>query len=391
MQHCLRHFRQEYLNLVDSSYTEDTLQLSRQASFDVFLEVMPNGVVVVDDTGTILHANAPIEVMFGYKRHELVGQPMAFLVPDTQRQKSHRRRSPALANRDTDGVAAFPELVGRAKNGHEFPVDITLNSMDMEGKHHTVAVIRDVSVLVQERERNETLLRFIHHRLIEGEERERQKLAQDVHDNPLQEVHSLDFRLVALTRQIDTVETRLHLQELHTTIQQISHQLRDLCQELRPPTLSTFGISTAIRSLVHSLQQQQPDLQILLELTDDEQRLSQPKRLMLYRICQHVFQNVVQHADAQSVCIRLQLLPDHVILEIEDEGSGFVVPRQWIGFARKDKFGLIECAERAQAVGGRLDVFSTPGEGTRVSVTVPLDTPEPIEGENGPDSRRIGG
>ncbi len=373
--------------------TDDLLQLplSSHTLFEAFLEVMPDSVVVTDDDGTILHANTPVETMFGYRHSELVGKSVELLVPAPPGREHSCPRLQGPIYIDTDAAETAAALTGRAKDGHEFPVDITLNTFDMAGKRHCVAVIRDLSALIYERERTETLLRFIQHRLIGRIERDRQQLAQDIHDSPLQELHSLDFRLVALARQPQIDGTQLHLQELHTMVQQVSHQLRDLCQELRPPTLATFGVGTAIHSFVHDMQQRYPDLQILMELADDQQRLSQFQRLTLYQICRNVFENVVRHAQTRSVCVRLQLRPDIVFLEVEDEGRGFTMPDDWIRLARAGKFGLIECAERAQAAGGYLEIAATPNEGTRVRVTIPLDIPESTEEENGSNSRPVGG
>ena len=345
--------------LIDDYHTETPLQLpgDDHAWLQAFVEAIPDGAIVTDGAGTILHTNTQIEEMFGYNHRELDGKPVTLLT--------------SLEEMDTDTTP--PELIGWTKDGHEFPIDVTLQPMDVDGEHHYMALIHNSSALAQERDRTETLLRFIRHRLIEREERERRELAQLIHDGPLQELHSLDFRLVALARQAEMQDAQGALQELHTMLQQVSHQLRDLCQELRPPTLSSFGVGTAIRSFVYKLREQHPDLRVRMELADDGQRLSPHQRIALYRILHHAVQNVVQHADTDTVDIRLQLSPEDVVLEIEDEGVGFELPHDWIGFARAGKFGLIECVERAQAVGGRLDVYSRPGGGTQVRVTVPLE------------------
>jgi signal transduction histidine kinase len=80
---------------------------------------------------------------------------------------------------------------------------------------------------------------------------------------------------------------------------------------------------------------------------------------------------VVRHAEAANVTVRFQWDEDQIVLEVEDDGRGFEVPRRWIGLAREGHLGLVGAAERAELIGGHFQVFSTPGKGTRVRVRAP--------------------
>lgn len=134
--------------------------------------------------------------------------------------------------------------------------------------------------------------------LLEAQEIERQQLAQELHDGPLQGLHSLDFGLVALTQQGRDAETKQQLAQMRAVLQGISRRLRTICQDLRPPALGPFGLSVVLRSYAEAFQLLYPNIQVELSLVEDEQQLPQLTRVTLYRIFQHALRNVAQHAQA---------------------------------------------------------------------------------------------
>jgi signal transduction histidine kinase len=216
------------------------------------------------------------------------------------------------------------------------------------------------------------------HRLLDSEENERQRLAQVLHDGPLQELHSLDFRMVALARQVDDEQQQMQLAEMRSTLRQLARYLRSICQDLRPPALTPFGVSAVLRSFAESFQQEQPELVVELDLQDDGQQLSERVRLTLYRICQQALRNVAQHAHASRVRISLKLGAGLVELRIEDDGCGFVAPEDWLTMIQQGKFGLLNCMERAEAVGGQLQIHSQPGAGTQLCIIAPSEAHKPL-------------
>jgi signal transduction histidine kinase len=219
---------------------------------------------------------------------------------------------------------------------------------------------------------NEAALCEMQHRLLDSEENERQRLAQDLHDGPLQELHSLDFKLVAMTRQLSDAQQQAQLSEMRSTLRQLARHLRAICQDLRPPALTPFGVSAVLQSFAESFQQAHRELTVVVDLDDDGQRLSERVRLALYRICQHGLRNVAQHAEATRVYVGLRMAENHVLLCIEDNGKGFHVPEDWMPIVEQGKYGLLGCVERAEAVGGHVSVESSPGSGTHLRVVVPF-------------------
>lgn len=216
------------------------------------------------------------------------------------------------------------------------------------------------------------------HRLLDSEENERQRLAQELHDGPLQELHSLDFKLVAMGRQIaDDHQQQAQLSEIRSTLRHLSRHLRSICQDLRPPALTPFGVGAVLRSFAESFQQNHRNLTVVVDFDDDSQCLSERARLALYRICQHGMRNVAQHAEATRVYVSLRVGESNVRLCIEDNGKGFAVPEDWMPMVEQGKYGLLGCVERAEAVSGHVTIHSEPGNGTRLHVVVPFSSAQP--------------
>jgi two-component system, NarL family, sensor kinase len=156
------------------------------------------------------------------------------------------------------------------------------------------------------------------------------------------------------------------------SIQHVIRTLRDICGELRPPALTPFGLEVTLRSHAAIFQAAHPGLTLMLNLSADELHLPERVRLTLFRIYQQALNNVVQHAHASAVLVQLAADAQQIMLTIEDDGCGFVVPPSWLDFARQGHMGLLGAAERAEAIGGRLEVESVVGEGTVVRVVVPV-------------------
>ena len=127
----------------------------------------------------------------------------------------------------------------------------------------------------------------------------------------------------------------------------------------------------ALRSHAAHFRETHPDLALTLNLSLDGLDLPERVRLGLFRIYQQALNNVVQHAHASAVLVQLAANPQQIELMIEDDGCGFVVPPSWLEFARHGHMGLLGAAERAEGIGGRLEVESVVGDGTSIRVIVP--------------------
>lgn len=206
-------------------------------------------------------------------------------------------------------------------------------------------------------------------RLTDSREAERLRLAQRLHEGPLQDLIGLRFHLGVLLGGLTDEAAQNQLTFVQGGLQTVIESVRSFCVDLRPPALGPFGLEKAIRAHVRRFQSQFPHLNIMLDLDADEQRLSERMRLAFYRIFQQALDNVARHAQATNVRVSLRLTAEQVQLKVIDDGLGFTPPHHWIDFARTGRIGLLDAIERAEAIGGRLKVTSAPGAGTLIQVT----------------------
>lgn len=215
----------------------------------------------------------------------------------------------------------------------------------------------------------------IKNRLVESDERERLRLAQELHDAPIQDLYGMIYQLDDLRDVIKDPEGEKIMDECDHTLHRVVNSLRSICRELRPPSLSPFGLEVAIRDHVEKFREQNSELQVHLDLMQDKQVLSDSMRLILFRIYQQALHNVVQHAQASDVHIRFRWDEKTVILEVEDNGIGFEMPQNWMELVREEHFGLLGIAERIEGIQGKLEIVSALGNGTLVRAIAPYSKP----------------
>lgn len=211
----------------------------------------------------------------------------------------------------------------------------------------------------------------IKNRLVEGRELERLRLAQELHDVPIQEMYGLMYQIGDLKDIIKDANGIEILEEFNSTIHRVVNNLRTVCGELRPPSLSPFGLEVAIRDHVEKLRGVHPNLEIHLDLMRDQQILPDSIRLRLFRIYQQAINNVIRHSQATDVHIRFRWDDLAIILEVQDNGIGFELPEHWVELVRQEHFGLVGIAERVESMQGKLEILSNLGTGTTVRVSVP--------------------
>jgi PAS domain S-box-containing protein len=328
------------------------------------------GIELVDLEGRLLAFNPAVCRIFGYTEAELYA---ALEQTDHPVNVAYRDRN---FERLRDGVLDFYTLecpythsTGQIVWGR---VSASLVRNSSGAPQYAIYMIENIT----ERKQMEADVLELHRRLMQGREEERLHLAQELHDGPIQDLYGLSYNLKAFADRLQDGLDAEPLKEMQNGLQRVVHTLRMMSGELRPPTLAPFGLEKAIRSHAQEFQEAHAGLAIRLNLMSDGQRLPENMRLALFRIYQVALTNVLRHAAASQVDVNLAYDEAQVSLEIRDNGQGFVVPVRWIQLARKGHLGLVGAVERAEAIGGQLEIESAPGQGACVRVRVPLDTPK---------------
>ena len=209
--------------------------------------------------------------------------------------------------------------------------------------------------------------------VIEAQEIERRRLAGDIHDGISQRLITLSYWLDAATRAAaaDPTAVTEQLGKAKELVDLTLREARAAISGLRPPVLDDLGLAGGLASLARSV----PQLKLDVELA--ESRLPDHIELALYRIAQECLQNVVKHANATSARLTFTVTDEAARLEIVDDGVGFDTFEHPLGADEMGGYGLLSMAERAEIVGGRLNIRSRPGSGTAVTATIPLPTVAP--------------
>lgn len=200
-----------------------------------------------------------------------------------------------------------------------------------------------------------------------AQEEERLRLARELHDDTIQAVIALKQRVQIAQSSVKDQPTLRALNELESLAERTVEDLRRMTRALRPIYLEDLGLVTALEMLSRETNENYA-LDVYFEKSGEEQRLPHEVELAFYRIAQEALNNVVRHANAQHAFLTIDFGDHEIKLEVRDDGVGFQMPKSPTDFAPSGHFGLLGIRERADLLGGRLEVQSTAGQGTRLSV-----------------------
>lgn len=344
----------------------------QQIAYQAYLiENVHDAIIAWDDNLVLTSWNQAAEEIYGWKAEEAVGQPAREFLWAGLRDDEF---ASMLAQSHSSG-SYQDEISQTSADGCPIQIEYRIVPLKDEAgvRKGYVSVNRDVT----HRWQMEAELSEVHRRLLEGREAERLHLAQELHDGPIQTLYGLSFQLANLKAK------GLFDPEQADSVQELAHQviqvLRMICGELRPPTLAPFGLEQTIRSHADHFRRSHPEIALHLSLDQDRQKLPERLRLGIFRIYQQAMVNIVRHAQASEIFVRFEMDGEWVRLEVRDNGRGFNVPQRWIDLVREGHLGLAGIAERSEALGGELQIVSSPGQGTLVAVNVPREDVEVLE------------
>ncbi len=210
-------------------------------------------------------------------------------------------------------------------------------------------------------------------KLISAQEEERRRIARELHDEASQSLAALAINLQNIADTLPSTfgDTKQKLDVLKERAIQTAGGIRNLALELRPSALDDLGLSMAIDWYAKDYLVKR-GLDVKIEVTGPKTKLPSYTETMLFRIIQEALTNIVKHAEASKVRVRLQFSESTAIVQVEDNGKGFDVETALSGEGARRNLGLHGMAERATLLGGAFIIRSQPGEGTCLRVEVPL-------------------
>jgi len=211
-------------------------------------------------------------------------------------------------------------------------------------------------------------------KIIDREEEARHKLARELHDGPTQDVAAIAMRLnfARLLVERDPIRARSELARLEDLAHRTVREIRSMLFTLRPVILETEGLVAALNQYVDNLQENN-GVPIEIEAERYEDCLDIDAQSVVFAIVEEAMNNAKKHAEASHIWVRLAVEGDLFVAQVEDDGRGFDVDAVERNYGSRGSLGMINLKERTDLVEGTLNIESTPGRGTRITLLVPID------------------
>lgn len=332
---------------------------------DLFREICdaaPDGILVVGADGRIVSANRRAQDLFGYDAHTLIGAPVEMLLPESVRARHVGHRQGYAQRPATRPMGSGLDLAARHADGHEFPVEISLSPIDTGDGPLVISIVRDIT----ERRRLEAEREEL--RAIADTERERQRIAMDLHDGIIQSIYAVGLTLEGAAEDISKSPDDATA-GINRSIDQLSDVIRDLRSyilDLRP---ARYGghLADSLQSLATEFRANTL-VEVDLEIAPDLPALSVEQETAIFHVAQEALNNTRKHARASHARLRLVPDGDAVALTVTDDGVGFEPSDD----PPSDHDGLRNMLSRARSCSAALAIESSAGNGATVRLRVPV-------------------
>ena len=222
-------------------------------------------------------------------------------------------------------------------------------------------IIADQKIKQLEEEKKLLAARF----LVEGQEEERKRIAKELHDG-------LGVLLSTAKMQFTTIkdkspENKSLIEKAAKLLEQATGDVRKISHNMMPGLLTKFGLYEAAEGMLDQLDETE-GLSATCEIIGDTKRLSENTEIMLYRIIQEMVNNTLKHADATTISLKMDILPELLKINYSDDGKGFDVEEK----LKSKSIGLTSVQSRVNFLSGNVNLMSEPGKGTNYSLQIPI-------------------
>jgi PAS domain S-box-containing protein len=324
------------------------------------VDAAPDGIVVVDENGTIVFVNPMVEQLFEYERDDLVGQSVDQLVPTAVRSQHAAYRARYIEQPRARVMGSGLDLRGQKRSGAEFSVEISLSPVRSGTRTLVIAIVRDITERLEadgELERARADLALVD---------ERERIARDLHDTVVQRLFAVGLSLQGtLARAGDEPA----VERLRQSIDDIDETIRDIRSAIfslhtrRPGGARLRDDVIGVASEAARMLGFEPDVAFDGPI---DSAASDSMREHLVATLREALSNVAKHAQATNVEVDVMIERNHLVLYVRDDGRG-------IGDQPSAGNGLSNMSERAHGLGGSCEATSPSTGGTQIEWRVPID------------------
>ncbi len=328
-------------------------------------------VAMTDVTGKITYVNDKFCAISKYSREELLGQDHRIINSGYHPQEFMHNLWRTIAK----GKVWKGEIRNRAKDGSYYWVDTTIVPfLDEKGKSYQYVAIRNE---ITRRKEMEEALKELPQRIIQAQEKERERISREIHDDLGQSLVTFKMFLQSVLLHPDGRAGKQSVPKLIKDIDKIIEKTRHLTSALRPSTLEVLGLTAATKALIEEFKQKA--LKIKLKHDDLDKIEFEGDSINFYRILQEALTNIVKHARASHVHINIDIAEDRLVMTIADNGRGFPPAEESSSWQEAQGLGLSTMRERARLLKGDVAITSVsrqvPCRDTQYGTTILLSVP----------------
>jgi PAS domain S-box-containing protein len=334
----------------------------------------PEAILAYNSRSGIVLVNEAAEAMFGYSRTELVGKSVRMLIPERLQSKHAKHETDFFAHPRRRVINGGLNIIGRRKNGSEFPAAIGLSHFTTGDETFAVAFATDIT---EQKKTEATLLQYhkdlqdLTARLMGAQEEERRRIARQLHDDLGQRlgVLAIEAEGAALAPPPSQKKTQTLLRGLHKRIVKLSEEVRNVAHQLHPSVLDDIGLTAALEELCQEFSSRE-GIEAVFEQNGVPEDLPKEISSCLYGVAQAALHNILKHARASHVSVKISGTPKAIRFCVSDNGVGFDSE----DYRSRHGLGIVSMKERLRLVHGEFSIHSEPAGGTAVRVVVPLAT-----------------
>ncbi|UCD89109.1 MAG: PAS domain S-box protein [Desulfobacterales bacterium] len=354
-----------FFDITKRKYAEEALRESEAFNASL-MNHAPSAILVLNSDTSIKYVNPAFEKISGFSYKELMGSKAPYPWQTKETLDKTKNDLDVATHNDVRKV----EQLFQKKNGNLFWVEITSAPVESGGE---LKYYLSNWIDITERKQAEEQIRTLTQQLIKAQENERQMISRELHDRIGQDLSMLKILCNNLFDNQSEVpaEMRQRVSQLYKILGDSINSVRDMAYDLRPSSLDQLGL---VRTLYQFCEDFSEKTGLNVDFNSagmDELKLDFDTEINMYRLVQESLNNIIKHADAKQVTIKLVASFPKIILRIEDDGKGFDKKNRLDAAAYEKRMGIISMKERVSLLNGKIRINSSPAKGTKIFIEVP--------------------
>lgn len=339
---------------------EAKVQLERsEEQYRLLFERNPIPMFIYDpESFNFIEVNEAAVKNYGYEKDEFLQMSILDIRPEQDKDKVIMN----VKEKRGDDVR-FEEWVHLKKNGEQLIAEISASDINYSGETYRLVIANDIT---EQRQIEKQVINS----LIEGEERERRRVAMELHDGLGQYLSAANMTFDAILEYTKAMPEEQHEQYKHGLglLKHAIKESRSVAQNLLPKAIEDFGLALAVEALVEDYEKN-TDIQFYYYQNVDGYNISQSIEINLFRMIQETLNNALKHANCTKIDVQIVKDDTDIVCTIEDNGVGFEFNEQ----KKISGLGMQSLQTRSKALNGELDIITAPGKGTLISIIIPLN------------------